>query len=99
MKGLNRLFILAAGTIIFVVSLLIPVKYVVARYIIMIAGAIIVLAFYFITLLSVIKTTKIPSQRKIFWLVAIICVPVLGNAIYVIFSGMANRRQLVKNNW
>jgi len=64
----------------------------------MISGALMILLFYFITLFRVIKSAG-DSSKKIFWLIAIICVPVLGNIIYIIFLETANRKQEPQPIW
>ena len=48
--------------------------------------------FYIITLSYVIITFSY-NEKKMFWLVAIVCLPMIGNIIYVIFMETANRRQ------
>ena len=49
--------------------------------------------FYIITLGYLLAHFSVNTDRKIFWLVAIVCMPVIGNIIYVIFMQTANRRQ------
>ena len=99
MQNLKLLLLLCGGCILFVSGLFVPVHYTTIRYSLMIAGTLLVLLFYFITLFQVIKTSSLNSSKRIFWLVAIICVPVIGNIIYVVFREMMTQRQKPSGIW
>ena len=57
------------------------------------------LVFYFITLADVIKAFSRGYSKRLFWLVAIICLPVIGNIIYIIFLETANKKQEPHGVW
>jgi hypothetical protein len=99
MQNLKLLLLLCGGCILFVSGLFVPLHYTTIRYGLMIAGTMLVLLFYFITFFRVIKTSSLSSQRRIFWLVAIICLPVIGNIVYVVFSEMITQRQKPGGIW
>ena len=92
MKGLKLLLLPFGGLLLFATGLIIPSTYTI-RYIFLIAAVITTLIFYYITLKHLIKDFPLDSTKKIFWLVAIICSPVIGNVIYVIFLGTSARTQ------
>lgn len=99
MKNIRLLVLVFTGCILFFIGLMMPDYNTFLSYLFMITGAFMVLLFYFITLLHVIKTFSHDSSKKIFWLIALVCVPVLGNIIYVIFRETANRRQTPHGVW
>ncbi len=92
MKGLKLLLLPLLGVMLLATGLVIP-AYMTIRYILLISSVIVTLIFYFITLRHLIKDFPLDSSKKIFWTVAIICLPVIGNVIYVIFLETSARKQ------
>ena len=80
------------GLLLFAIGLLMP-EQITARYVFLALAVTLTLAFYVITLTHVIKTFLKGNNKRLFWLVAIICMPVIGNVIYIIFLGTANKAQ------
>ena len=93
MKGLKLLILPAIGFVLFVTGLLISDDLKMTRDAFIVAAVLITLVFYFITLAHVIKTFMRGYSKRLFWLVAIVCMPVIGNIIYVIFLETANKKQ------
>jgi hypothetical protein len=99
MKGLRLLLLPAFGFALFVTGLLIAGDHKVTRDALVILSVLITLVFYFITMAHVIKTYSSGDSKKLFWLVAIICLPVIGNIIYIIFLETANKQQEPHGVW
>jgi len=99
MKKLQLLFLPAIGFALFLMGWLLPQHHPVIRYALMIPGVLFTLSFYFITLSDVIRKFSAKSTVHVFWLVAILCAPVIGNIIYVIFREMADHTQQPHGMW
>ena len=98
-KKLKLLILPFSGFLLFIIGTLSSLDSTPAGYALIALGIILTLTFYFITLLDAIKAYLNSPTSKIFWLVAIICVPVICNVIYVIFDQTANRRQEIHTGW
>jgi len=48
--------------------------------------------------LSFRQVLNLKSERRIFWIVAIVCVPMIGNLIYIIVHDALTRRQIPKTD-
>ncbi|HEY9363260.1 MAG TPA: PLDc N-terminal domain-containing protein [Chitinophagaceae bacterium] len=56
-------------------------------------GGLILLVFYIMTWMHVIKGTYITPKQKIFWIVVLACLPVIGNLLYVVIVSSINSKQ------
>jgi NADH:ubiquinone oxidoreductase subunit 6 (subunit J) len=56
-------------------------------------GAMILLVFYIKTWIQVIKGTYITRKQKIFWIVALASLPVIGHLLYVGIVSAINSKQ------
>jgi len=45
-----------------------------------------------------IQVLNLKSERRIFWIVAIVCVPMIGNLIYIIVHDALTRKQILKTD-
>ncbi|MEO8406592.1 MAG: PLDc N-terminal domain-containing protein [Chitinophagaceae bacterium] len=93
MKHSRALWLIATGTLIFAIGLFLPLTMKVFRTGVLIAGAALVFLFYLSILFEVLTSKNISPSRRVFWLVAIICVPILGNLIYIVMNDSMKRRQ------
>ncbi|MDQ6755558.1 MAG: PLDc N-terminal domain-containing protein [Bacteroidota bacterium] len=55
-------------------------------YIILFTGVGLGIIFTFINIVGVVRTHTLKGERKIFWLMIVLLVPVLGSFIYYIFT-------------
>ena len=85
MKNISLILIVLAGVVLFIAGTVPHYSHPAAGYILMAAGALLVFAFYLITLLQVIRSRSISNSRRIVWTILIICAPVVGNLIYILF--------------
>jgi hypothetical protein len=46
--------------------------------------------------MNVIKTPSLSGGKRIFWIVAIVCLPMIGNVIYLILQDAFTRKQIPK---
>ncbi len=95
-----RLLLLPAiGFLLFIVGTMVPLYLAEFRFALLACGVTMTLVFYFITLTDTIKAFLQDPAVNTFWLVTIICVPVIGNVIYVIITEMGNRWQQPHGVW
>lgn len=83
MKNLRLLVLGAVGFAISFTGFFLRINYTLASMIVMGIGAVVLFAFYIITFLQVIRSKEIPVKRKVFWIIAILCVPIVANLIYI----------------
>ena len=78
MKNLSMLILLVSSAILFAIGISIPGRESLLHIIFVVAGTALGFIFYMLTLLQVIRTPTLSPGRRIFWMVAIVCVPVSG---------------------
>lgn len=88
MRKTKDLIFLIAGIVIFLVGVLPSWQPVWMKYVLMGAGVALVLTFY-------IDIIRMDPERplKIFWIVEIVCLPIIGCLLYVIYYETAGRIQ------
>src|SRR4051794_21169075 len=85
MKNISLILIVLAGVVLFMAGAVPHYNHPVVGYILMGVGAFLVFAFYLISLLQVIRSQTLRTSRRIVWTILIICAPVVGNLIYILF--------------
>jgi len=96
MKNLSFLILLITSFILFLVGISIPGRETPLHILFVVAGTVLGFIFYVLTFMQVLKTPSLTSGRRIFWIVAIVCLPMIGNLIYVIMHDADVRRQIPK---
>jgi hypothetical protein len=101
MKNISLILIVLAGVVLFMAGAVPHYNHPLAGYILMTAGALLVFAFYLISLLQVIRTRSIRNSRRIVWIILILCAPVVGNLIYILFhdAQLSSRVPETKNDY
>lgn len=100
MKNGPLLLLAVAGSLLGGVSFFIrPEQQAFLKYFLLALAALILLAFYFLTIRQVIKKENFNPAEKIFWTIFILCVPLIGNVIYLIISSAVNGPQVLKHAW
>ena len=101
MKNISLILIVLAGIALFMAGAIPHYNYPVIRDILMAAGCVLVFAFYLISLLQVIRSRSIANSRRIIWVILIICVPIAGNLIYILFhdAQVSSRVPETKNDY
>lgn len=94
MKRLRVLWWLVAGSIVFAAGLFTPVNQSFIKYFLLAAGTVIVSIFYIKTIALLLRSETLGRQRKMFWLIVIVCVPVMGNIAFVIIQSTLSTRQV-----
>ena len=61
-------------------------------YIILFTGVGLGILFTLINVISVAKTTTLRGETKVFWLIIVVLVPILGGFIYYIFTKKNEKR-------
>jgi len=95
-KNLSPLILLFFSAILFFVGVSIPGQRSFLHLTLVIAGVALGLTFYLITFLHVLKTPTLNSGKRMFWIVAIVCVPMIGNLIYVLLQYAFTKKQVPK---
>jgi hypothetical protein len=84
------------SAILFAIGISIPGRENLLHIVFVVAGVAFGFTFYLLTLLQVIRTPTLSPGRRIFWIVAIVCLPMIGNLIYVIIHDADTRKQIPK---
>ena len=93
MKNISLLLLLVLGVAVFFVGAVPHYSQPVVGKVIMTAGALLIFVFYLATLLQVIRSKSVSRRRRIVWIILILCAPIAGNLIYVIYHDAAISRQ------
>ena len=96
MKNLSLLILLIVSFILFLIGVSIPGTGTVLHIVFVVAGTCLGFVFYVLTFMQVLKTASLSPGRRIFWIVAIVCLPMIGNLIYVIMHDADVRKQVPK---
>jgi hypothetical protein len=96
MKNLSMLVLLIISFLLFMIGISIPGRTRPLHIVFVVAGVTLGFIFYVLTFRQVLKTSSLTSGRRIFWIVAIVCVPMIGNLIYIILQDAFTRKQIPK---
>jgi hypothetical protein len=96
MKNLSLLVLLIVSAILFAIGVFIPDRTSALHITFVVAGTALGFIFYLLTFFQVIRTPSLSSGRRIFWIVAIVCLPMIGNVIYIIMHDADVRKQVPK---
>lgn len=93
MKNLGFLILAAVGFAISFTGFFLQINHPKASTIVMLIGGAVLLFFYIISFYQVIKTKMISRKQRIFWILVILCVPIVANLIYLFIFDALTRRQ------
>jgi len=96
MKNLSLLIVLVVSFVLFLIGVSIPGTENLLHIIFVVAGTTLGFIFYVLTFMQVLKTSSLTPGRRVFWIVAIVCVPMIGNLMYVIMHDADVRKQVPK---
>lgn len=96
MKNLPLLILLIIAFALFMIGVFIPGTDRPLHLIFIVGGTVLGFIFYLLTFIQVIRTPSLRSQRRIFWIIIIVCVPMVGNLIYLIIHDALTRKQVPK---
>jgi len=96
MKNFSFLVLLMTSAILFAIGISIPGRENLLHIIFVVVGTALGFMFYILTLLQVIRTPTLSPGRRVFWIVAIVCVPMIGNLIYIFIHDADTRKQIPK---
>ncbi|HET9825331.1 MAG TPA: hypothetical protein VFP87_08355 [Chitinophagaceae bacterium] len=96
MKNLSLLILLVVAFLLFLIGISIPGTARPLHIIFVVAGTALGFVFYLLTFRQVLTTPSLSPGRRIFWIVAIVCVPMIGNLVYVIIHDADVRKQVPK---
>lgn len=88
--------LLIISFVLFMIGIFIPGRGEPLHIIFVVAGVTLGFAFYLLTFRDVLTTSSLSGGRRIFWIVAIVCVPMIGNLIYIILQDAFTRKQIPK---
>jgi len=93
MKNLSLIILLFVSFILFLVGVSIPGRGTPLHIIFVVAGVVAGFIFY---VLSFSQALRLKTERRIIWIVAIVCVPMIGNLIFLIVHDALTRKQIPK---
>ena len=95
MKNLSLLILLVISFILFLIGISIPGRGTTLHVIVVVTSIVLGFVFYAVSFKQVLS---LKSERRIFWIVAIVCVPMIGNLIYIIVHDALTRKQIPKTD-
>lgn len=95
MKNLSLLILLVISFILFLIGILIPGRGTTLHVFVVVTSIVLGFVFYAVSFKQVLS---LKSERRIFWIVAIVCVPMIGNLIYIIVHDALTRKQIPKTD-
>jgi NADH:ubiquinone oxidoreductase subunit 6 (subunit J) len=98
MKNLSLLILLFVSFILFLVGISIPGRNSALHIIVVVTAVALGFLFYVLTFHQVLTTPSLKGQRRIFWIVALVCLPMIGNLIYIIVHDALTRKQIPKTD-
>jgi hypothetical protein len=96
MKNLSLLILLIISFALFMIGISIPGRERPLHIILVVAGVVLGFIFYVLTFKQVLQTPSLRGEKRIFWIVAIVCVPMIGNLIYILLQDAFTRKQIPK---
>ena len=91
MKNLSLIILLFVSFILFLIGVSIPGRGAALHIIFVVAGLLTGFIFY---VLSFSQALRLKTERRIFWIVAIVCLPMIGNLIFLIVNDALTRTQI-----
>ena len=98
MKNLSLLILLFVSFILFLVGISIPGRGTVLHTIVVVTAVVLGFVFYVISFHQVLTTPSLRGERRIFWIVAIVCLLMIGNLICIIVHDALTRKQIPKTD-
>jgi hypothetical protein len=98
MKNLSLLILLFVSFILFLVGISIPGRGTALHIIVVVTAVALGFVFYILSFHEVLTTPSLRGERRIFWIVAIVCLPMIGNLIYIIVHDALTRKQIPKTD-
>ena len=98
MKNLSWLILLFVSFILFLVGISIPGRGSALHIIVVVTAVALGFLFYLLTFHQVLTTPSLKGEKRIFWIVALVCLPMIGNLIYIIVDDALTRNQIPKTD-
>ena len=98
MKNLSLLILLIVSFILFLVGVSIPGRGTALHIIVVVTAVALGFVFYLLTFHQVLTSPSLKGQRRIFWIVALVRLPMIGNLIYIIVHDALTRKQIPKTD-
>jgi len=76
-----------------------PEEHAFEKYSVLIGAALILIVFHFLTMRHLLKNENRDQQMRIFWIIVIICLPLIGDVLYLIINEAIKRQQQPKPAW
>src|SRR5688500_9837138 len=97
----GRLLVLAiTGSVIGSISFFIrPEENPVIKYTLLTIAVLLIIIFHLLIFRQVLRKENLDPPEKIFWTIAIICLPLIGDIIYLIINDAVTRSQVMKHAW
>ena len=97
MKDVSLLSMVIIAFILFIVGVFIPGTNNPWHVILVIAGLVAGFTFYLLSFRKMLKDRTLIKGRRMFWIVSIVCLPMIGNIFYVIMDMMSAGPQIIKS--
>ncbi len=94
MKNFSALILLVIAFILFLIGISIPGINRPIHIIFVMAGMLLGFIFYLRVFREVLTSSKLSRGERILWIVAIVCLPMIGNMFYIIIHNSAESKQI-----
>ncbi len=98
MKNLSLLILLFVSFILFLIGVSIPGRDSALHIIVVVTAVVLGFVVYVLTFHQVLTTPALKGEKRIFWIVAIVCLPMIGNLIFIIVHDALTRKQIPKTD-
>jgi NADH:ubiquinone oxidoreductase subunit 6 (subunit J) len=95
MKNLRLIILLIVACLFFGIGISIPGTGKPLHIVFVVAGIVVGFIFYVLSFSQVIK--KLSGERRILWIILVVCVPMIGNLLYIIIQDTLTRKQIPKS--
>lgn len=97
MKDVSLLSMVIVAFLLFIVGVFIPGTENPWHIILVVAGLVAGFTFYLLSFRKMLKDSRLIKGRRMFWIVSIVCLPMIGNIFYVIMNMMSAGPQIIKS--
>ena len=97
MKNLRMLIMILVAAVLFGIGISIPGTGTPVHIVFVVAGIALGFIFYLLVFHQVLTTPTLTPGMRILWMILVVCVPIIGNVLFVIIHNAISSRQVVKS--
>ena len=98
MKDVSLLSMVIIAFLLFLIGVFVPGRQNPWHIILVTAVLVTGFTFYMLSFQKMLKDRRLIKGRRMFWIVSIVCLPMIGNIFYVIMNMMSAGPQIIKSD-